>query len=228
RGSTGGRGRHGETEARTLIQGRGGQGVTVFVIVLLALALLALVAAPLLLRDLSDPLPDMRDPVTVDLEEERDALLRAIHELDDRADLSAVRRDQLRTRYESKAARVLRLLDERLAQQAGQPPRERARAPRRLPWAGLALAVAFVGVAAGLGAWVLPRVGDATVTTASEAELQAGRQLRDLQQAAERSPDATNLLALGEAYWQLNDARGVAETYQLVADTISPVPAVAY
>ena len=57
-------------------------------IILLSLFLLALVAAPLFVSRLNEPLPDLRDPVMVDLEEERDALLRAIHELDNRADLA--------------------------------------------------------------------------------------------------------------------------------------------
>ena len=82
--------------------------MTTLLIILLSLFLLALVAAPLFVSRLNEPLPDLRDPVMVDLEEERDALLRAIHELDNRADLSEERRAQLRTRYEAKAARVLR------------------------------------------------------------------------------------------------------------------------
>ena len=85
----------------------------VFLIVVLAFGLLAIVFAPLFSKQLIDDLPDMRDPVTVDLEEERDALLRAIRELDARIDLSGERRDQLRARYEAKAAQVLKRLDER-------------------------------------------------------------------------------------------------------------------
>ena len=51
-----------------------------------ALALIAFlyVAVPLLAPGQSDPLPDDRDPVLVDLGEEKDALFRAIRELDAR------------------------------------------------------------------------------------------------------------------------------------------------
>src|SRR5690625_1320843 len=104
-------------------------------IILLSLFLLALVAAPLFVSRLTEPLPDLRDPVMVDLEEERDALLRAIHELDNRADLSEERRAQLRTRYEAKAARVLRQIDERSADPVTDQAEAASRPPgRRGPW----------------------------------------------------------------------------------------------
>src|SRR5690625_7626489 len=98
----------------------------------------------------------------VDLEEERDALLRAIHELDNRADLSEERRAQLRTRYEAKAARVLRQIDERSADpvtdqaEAASPP-----PGRRVPWGGVILALTFVRIAAGLRRRALPPAGHA-------------------------------------------------------------------
>ena len=95
--------------------------MTAFLIIILGAGLLLLVAAPLLLSGFSDPLPDLRDPVTVDLEEERDALLRAIRELEQRTDLAESRREELRRRYEAKAALVLRQLDERAGTVAARP-----------------------------------------------------------------------------------------------------------
>src|SRR6056297_2845217 len=105
--------------------------MTIVLIVLLALVLTALVVLPLAMPSQADPLPDDRDPLTQDLEEERDALLGAIRELDAREDLGAARREELRARYEAKAARVLRSLDERNESLAGRtPPPEPARTPR--------------------------------------------------------------------------------------------------
>ncbi len=201
--------------------------MTIIFIVLLALLLLAVVAAPLFSDSLVDSLPDLRDPVTVDLEEERDALLRAIRELDGRADLNATRREELRVRYEAKAARVLRLLDERTTQQAAAPARPARRENRRVPWSGLALALTFVGIAAALGGWVLPRTGQASVTSFFQQDLDSARQLQALQQAAAADPSEENLLALGELYWQLSDVEGVLSTYRQAVDTLEPAPAVA-
>ncbi len=195
---------------------------------LLALFLAALVAAPLLSADLADELPDLRDPVTVDLEEERDALLRAIRELDAREDMAEERRNELRTRYEAKAAKVLRQLDERSAQQAGLAPKVKQQPEaRRVPWGGVALVVLCIGVAAGLGTWVLPRTGQATVTAFFESDLESARELQALQQAAAENPNAPNLLALGDLYWQLGDAEGAEATYRQAAETIEQPPAVA-
>lgn len=201
--------------------------MTVALILLVGLTLLGLVAAPLLSRNLVDPLPDARDPVTVDLEEERDALLRAIHELDDRADLGEERRTQLRSRYEAKAARVLRQLDDRQALMRGEAPRPAERSGRRVAWGGLLLAGLLVGVAIPLGSWVLPRVGQASVTASFQADVQAGRELQALQQAARSDPNAVNLLALGDAYWRLNDLQGSLDTYGTIVATIEPAPAIA-
>src|SRR5690625_621437 len=101
----------------------------------------------------------------VDLEEERDALLRAIHELDNRADLSEERRAQLRTRYEAKAARVLRQIDERSADPVTDQAEAASRPPgRRVPWGGVILGLTFVGIAACLGSWVLPSTGQTLAT----------------------------------------------------------------
>lgn len=195
---------------------------------LLALFLAAIVAAPLLSANLADELPDLRDPVTVDLEEERDALLRAIRELDVREDMAEERRSELRTRYEAKAAKVLRQLDERSAQQAGLAPKvKRQPEARRVPWGGVALVVVCIGVAAGLGTWVLPRTGQATVTAFFESDLESARELQTLQQAAAADPNAPNLLALGDLYWQLGDVEGVEATYRQAIGTLEQPPAVA-
>jgi mono/diheme cytochrome c family protein len=201
--------------------------LTSVIVVLLLLVTLAYAAMPLLARRAVDPLPDDRDPVLVDLEEERDALLRAIRELDGRADLEAARRDALRARYEAKAGQVLRALEARRATLAarrdggGRAAAAAARVPaptrgRRLPWGALGLLGIAVATAASLGTWVLPRVGQGTVTTSFESDLQAATALRDLQRAADRDPDVPNLMALADAYWGLQDAENAETTYRRV------------
>lgn len=193
--------------------------MTLLAIIIIALALLGLIIAPLLNRNLADPLPDLRDPVLVDLEEERDALLRAIRELEERHDLSRDRRDQLRTRYEAKAARVLRQLDERTAAPQRQP---RPAAPRRAPWVGIGVATGFVAVAVVMAGWVLPRAGQANVVASFDADVQAGRELQELQRAVQADPDVDNYLALADAYWRLNDAQGARETYARLVEMDGP------
>lgn len=214
-------------------------------IVLLALVLLGYVAVPLLAKGQSDPLPDYRDPVAQELEEEKVALFRAIRELEAREDLAAARRDELRARYEAKAAKVLRELDERRAELAGARPAASARSPRRLPVTALALLGIMGATAVVMSGFVLPRVGmNATVTT---GDLEAGRALRELQRAAERDPSQANLLALADAYWQqgitdmggapmnevamqaMSDALAQAgELYRRVAQDTAPAPALVY
>jgi mono/diheme cytochrome c family protein/cytochrome c-type biogenesis protein CcmH/NrfG len=201
--------------------------LTAILIVLLALITVAYAAAPLTgRRSLVDPLPDERDPVLVDLEEERDSLLRAIRELDGRLDLPADRRDELRARYESKAATVLKALEragveargaadsaaEARAQASGAP----SAAGRRLPIGALALLGVVAVTTAALGSFVLPRVGQGTVTTFFTEDLRTAEALRDLIRAADREPNATNLMALGDAYWELADAEGAEEAYRRV------------
>ncbi|MBW6455070.1 MAG: c-type cytochrome [Trueperaceae bacterium] len=201
--------------------------LTAILIVLLALITVAYAAAPLTgRRSLVDPLPDERDPVLVDLEEERDSLLRAIRELDARLDLPADRRDELRARYESKAATVLKALERARSEAHGAADSAadaRARADdarpatgRRLPVGALALLGVAAVTTAALGSFVLPRVGQGTVTTFFADELQTAEALRDLIRAAEREPNAANLMALGDAYWELADAAGAEETYRRV------------
>ena len=202
---------------------------TLFIVVI-ALFLFGYVAVPLLWPGQADPLPNFRDPVTQDLEEERDALFRAIRELDVREDLPEARRAELRARYEAKAARVLRALDEREAALAGRPVTTPAPArARRAPFAALSLLGLMGASALLLGGYVLPRVGqEATVTTADATQLAAARSLRTLQRAADRDPSADNLMALANAYWNANEADGAKATYERVTNEIMPAPALAY
>ena len=202
---------------------------TVFIVVI-ALFLFGYVAVPLLWPGQADPLPNFRDPVTQDLEEERDALFRAIRELDVREDLPDARRAELRARYEAKAAKVLRALDEREAALAGRPVATPAPVrARRAPFAALSLLGLMGASALLLGGYVLPRVGEqATVTTADAAQLAAARSLRTLQRAADSDPSADNLMALANAYWDANEADGAKTTYERVTNTVTPAPALAY
>ena len=196
------------------------------VISVLALLLLAYVAIPLLFRAQTDALPDPRDPVTLDLEEERDALFRAIRELELRGDLGVTRRETLRARYEAKAAKVLRALDERGGELAGRVRPAATPRPRRAPYAALSLLGGVVVTAVIMSGFVLPRVGEnGTVTTTDVA---AAKQLQALQKAAAKDPNETNLLALGDAYWSLQEADSAEATYLQITQTITPAPAVAY
>ncbi|MDZ7703477.1 MAG: c-type cytochrome [Trueperaceae bacterium] len=199
------------------------------VIGLLALVMFAYLAVPLLFPQLSDPLPNRRDPLEQDLEEERDALLRAIRELDARDDLAESRRAELRARYEAKAAKVLRALDTRQAELQGQPVSTATPAPRRFPFVMLTLLGLMVTSAAVLSGYVIPRVGDeTTVTTADAATIQAGRELQTLQRAAQNNPSVDTLRALGDRYWQLGDAEQAAETYDRLVNEFDDAPAVTY
>jgi mono/diheme cytochrome c family protein/thioredoxin-like negative regulator of GroEL len=203
---------------------------SVVVILLLAAILFAYAAIPLLFPKQADKLPSERDPLLEDLGEERDALFRAIRELEAREDLKAERRDELRARYEAKAAKVLRAMDERQAQLKGLPKVTTTQiTPRRIPYGVLGLLSVMVVSALALNQFVLPRVGEnASVTTFFEDDLELAQQLKDLQEAVEREPNAENLLALGEWYWQQSDAENGKAVYERVVDEIEPVPAVAY
>ena len=200
--------------------------MSVVIIVLLALLLLAYVAIPLLFKGQVDPLPDNRDPVTLNLQEERDALFRAIRELEVREDLAQTRRDGLRARYEAKAAKVLRALDERETELKTRVPVTRPTRSSRVPYAALTLLGGVVVTAAVMSGFILPRVGEnGTVTT---TDIPAAEALRDLQRAADDDPSADTLLALGDAYWQLQEADQAEEVYQRVVREVNPVPAAAY
>lgn len=198
---------------------------TLVLVIVLALMAFAYIAVPLLVPGQADPLPDESDPVAQDLAEERDALFRAIRELEDRTDLPETRRAELRARYEAKAARVLRALDEREAELAGRAPR-RPRGRRRFPYAAVALAGLVVIMAAALPGSVLPRVGPNSTVTSTDVA--AAKQLEQLQRAAVKDPSAKNLIALGDAYWNLQETDKAVSTYQKVVSTIKPVPAAVY
>jgi mono/diheme cytochrome c family protein len=206
---------------------------TIIVIVLVAVAVLY-AAVPLLVPRQVDPLPNERDPVLQDLEEDREALFRAIRELEARDDMAAARREQLRARYEAKAAGVLRAIDERRALLDGVRDTDARPVRRGLPWAPLGLLAAMAVSAIALGPFVLPRVGqDATVTTFFAEDLRRAEALRDLQRAAERDPGVPTLMALADAYWQLEDAPQAEATYRRVllqaeADGAGTAPALAY
>ncbi len=205
--------------------------LTLIIVVLLVLVTVSYAVIPLLAPRQVDALPDDRDPVTVDLEEERDALLRAIRELDGRDDLKGDRRDRLRARYEAKAAQVLRGLEERKAERGGEPVVTTPVGRRKPPWAMLGLLGLAVAATASLGAFVLPRVGQGTVTTFFADDLRAAEALRDLQRAAERDASVSNLMALADAYWTLEDAEGAERSYRQVLTVASPTasaPALAY
>jgi tetratricopeptide (TPR) repeat protein len=195
--------------------------MTVIFIVVLALLLFVYLAIPLLVPGQSDTLPDLRDPVTQDLEEERDALLRAIRELDARRDLPEARRDALRARYEAKAAKVLRALDERQDEVAPpRPPRRRA----ALPLLALALLGAGFAGAALMAYRAPPEIVSADGSTPSIS----GRDLAELERAAARDPSEANLLALADGYWSVQNAEAAQATYERVVAEIRPVPALAF
>ncbi len=203
---------------------------SLIVIILLAVILFLYAAIPLLFPKQADKLPSERDPLLQDLEEERDALFRAIRELEARNDLKLERRDELRARYEAKAAKVLRSLDERQAQLKGLPkPASTQSRSRRVPYGVLGLLGVMIVSSLLLGQFVLPRVGEnASVTTFFEDDLQLAQQLKDLQEAVEGEPNEENLLALGEWYWQQSDVENGQKIYQRMVDEITPVPWIAY
>lgn len=202
--------------------------MTALLIALFTLVLLGYVALPLLFPRQADRLPDLRDPLRLDLEEERDALFRAIREVEGRDDLPEARRAELRGRYETKAAEVLRALEAREAELAGAAP-ERERTPRRAPVALLGLLSLALVSAAVLGGFVLPRIGDdSLITTFFADDLAAAEALRDLERAAERDPGAATLTALGDGYWRVEEFERAEEVYLRILEEVSPAPAIAY
>lgn len=205
--------------------------LTLLVIAGVALALTVFVLLPLVWPSAADPLPDPRDPLLADLEEERGALLDAIRELDARTDLNEDRRAELHARYEAKAAKVLKAIDERRADLDGTPP-PTPTAPRRGPrvaWGWVSLVVVSAGIAATLGGWVLPRVGqDATVTTADAARLEAAQAIRDAQRVAEDDPSGATYAALGDVYWEIQDPDGSREAYARAVEGFDDAPARAF
>ena len=203
--------------------------LTFVLIALLALIAFAYVALPLLLPTQADPLPDLSDPVLAGLREERNALFRAIKELDTRVDLPAERRQQLKDRYEVRAAKTLSAIDDRnleLQNSAPRPSGPASAGRKRAPLTAIALLAVVVVTAVALPSFVLPRIGqDGTVTTTDVA---AATQLRDLQRAAQNEPTAENLLALGDMYLNLQELADAEATYQRILEEVDPVPAAAY
>lgn len=190
--------------------------MTIVVVALLAVLAFAYVALPLIAPRHADPLPDYTDPVLAGLEDEKAALLRAITELDERTDLDPKRREELRARYEAKAAAAMRAIDERRAELG-----DRSRAPRiptapkagrrRAPVAVISLLAVAVLAAAFLPSYVLPRVGqDATLTT---TDVEAARQIDELRRAADREPTTANLMALGDAFASVQEVDQARDAY---------------
>ncbi len=137
--------------------------ITFVVVALLALLAFAYVALPLLSPGHADPLPDDTDPVLAGLREEKEALLRAIAELDAREDLAEERRERLRRRYEAKAAATLRAIDARRAELDARGRRGAAAAASRAEAGGPAAAPP---VPPAPGA---PPAGEATTSAAAPA-----------------------------------------------------------
>ena len=201
-----------------------------------ALALIAFlyVVVPLLAPGQSDPLPDDRDPVLVDLGEEKDALFRAIRELDAREDLPLERRQQLHDRYEAKAAKVLASMEAREQQLAGRRER-RTSAPaadgavtpkRRAPYGAVIVLGLLVAIGAIVPGFVLPRIGEeATITT---TDMDAAMRLQTQQRAVEADPSVTNLLALGDTYLGLQMVNEAEATYMRAVNSDEPAPAGIY
>ncbi|CAN5449220.1 hypothetical protein BH24DEI1_BH24DEI1_11250 [soil metagenome] len=207
--------------------------LTLLIVFTLSLLLLGFVVLPFVSTRKLDPLADERDPVALDLEEERDALYRAIREIDAREDLPQARRDALRARYEAKAAQVLRNLDEYSLRRREQAPATPAARPRGLPVTALALFGVVVVSTVLLGNYVLPRVGsDASVTTADPVRLERGREIARLQGLADGNPSTENLTALAEAHWVAENYPEAREVYSRLEAAgqagTQPVPGVAY
>jgi tetratricopeptide (TPR) repeat protein/cytochrome c553 len=200
--------------------------LSIVLIVILALVMFIYLAIPLLVPSYADPLPSTRDPVAEDLEEERDALIHAIRELDNRQDLAQERRDELRARYEAKAARVLRALDEYNASEKGQTRPKAKPTNKRPPVALITLLGLMLFSAAALGGWVLPRTGDTVITVANE-RLTDAEELAALQRAAERDPSVDTLAALADGYWVRGEDALAQDTYLRTIDA-GTAPAIAY
>lgn len=211
--------------------------ITVIFIALLALVAFAYVAVPLIFPAISDPLPDDRDPVLVDMGEERDALFAAIAELDAREDLPAERRATLHDRYEAKAAQVITRMEARRAELGGAarggetdaeagPSTALPTRKKRAPAGALVVLGALVTIAALMPTYILPRVGqDSNVTT---TDMDVAQRLQAEQRAAQREPTVANLMALGDTYLGLQQLDDAEATYLQAAQTGEPVPAAIY
>lgn len=172
----------------------------------MALLVLGILVLPLIDRTRVQPVPEPYDPEYQDLEEERDSLMHAVRELDRRRDFSVERRSHLRDRYLRKAA----IVEQRLAQRAeGPAPLVQRRG--QLPVSWILLLVLIVPSVALIGGHALPRVStDGTVTTNRQTDIAAGREVQRLQRAVRSDPSVDTLAALGDAYWEVVNARPVA------------------
>ena len=208
---------------------------TFIVIVILALFLFFYVAIPIIFPKQADKLPSNNDPITTELKEEQEALFRAILELEVRKDLPTEKRDALKTRYEAKAAKVLRALDERQAQSQGIPITPKIK-QRSFPYAVLGLLVVMITSATIMGGYVLPRLGlDTTVTAFSEEEIEAGLELKRLQKAVSNDPSIENQLALAETHWAISrdfqneqQFQDAVKIYEGLVNQYEDLPAIAY
>ncbi len=199
--------------------------LTIILIIILALVFFSYAAIPLIVPNQADPLPNYQDPIKKELTEERDALLRAIKEIDSRDDLTQERRNELKRRYESKTAKVLRSLDE-YSHKA--PKVFKISKGKRLPYAIFGLLLLMIVPATILSTFVFPRIGDnATVTTSSVDQLKLAAELKKLQQAAQNNPNEETLMALAEYYWHLQDVENSTKSYTKIIETLDPVPAIA-
>ena len=177
--------------------------MTTILIVLLVIFAIGYVAVPLIFGNTADALPDDRDPLLIDLQEERDALFRAITELAEREDLADDRKAALRTRYEAKAAQVLQKIDKRTAQLEGRPQPRSAPKRRAATWPTLLLLGSLVVMAVLLPTFVLPRIGqDATVTT---TDIPAAQRIQALQRETEQNPSIDAFGTLADAYLEVGE-----------------------
>lgn len=210
---------------------------TTVVIILFALLLFFFIAIPLLFPKQTEAVPHDSDPLVDELQEELEALLRAIKELDVRDDLKEEKSVSLRQRYEVKAARVLRALEDRQSELQGikTPITQSVSNKRTLPYGILGLLGLMLISGTVMGTYVLPRIGDSTVTTAFSSQLNAGRDLKRLEQAVSKDATVEKQLALADKYWQIasdfeDDSRffQAAEIYEALIIEGQEIPAKAY
>lgn len=194
-----------------------------------ALVALALVGAAVvaILYPLTRPAgpapPGERHP----LEEEKEALYRALREVDGdlaRGELTPAHHADLRTRYEVRAAAVLVRLEReaaRAAQDQARPEPSAAapgaqRLPGWLPWAA-GSAVVLAGILLSLTGNLLLRLPGETVTTAGspdDPERLARARLAELRVAAEARPaDVALQLEMGRLAFALDDLDTAAAAF---------------
>lgn len=169
----------------------------------LVLVLGTLLFVLLLLPTLAPARVTAQDTRRTELEEERDALLRSVRELE-----QAGAESGLLTREKVRLTAVLTELDH-------LPPAPPALARPALPLAaGVLLGVALL---AGVGVYtVFPKWRYAGLSANEAAQLQNASRLPALEARAERSGDVADYTALGDAAWD-------AKNYQLAAKAYAQV-----